>query len=326
MRAIPQSALVLTLLSSATFAGDLNVSVESAGSNSVTVTPGTTVSYAVVGELTDLMNEGLAGVSFDLAFDGGPLPQAAAPAGGNMLHFAPPMGLSNPAGFGGTSSGGALLQVGGAQNTFNNVFTPSLLSGTVLTGVAWLGSPETLVTGTVTAPFTPGTYTLSLSNLAANQIRQGETGSGYWAVDEVGVGQVDDLVITVLEVFSGAPSSISLSAGGSQAWSLDAGVAHAGRGYWVFGSLAGTSPGVPFGSIVLPVNPDVYFNYTINHPNSGPLMNSLGFLNGIGKATAGFAIPAGTTPSLAGLTVNHAYALGPLVDFSSNPVALTFLP
>jgi hypothetical protein len=107
---------------------------------------------------------------------------------------------------------------------------------------------------------------------------------------------------------------------------MKAGVAQAGRGYWVVGSLNGTSPGLPIGSVVLPVNPDVWFNYTINHPNQGPLVNSLGFLNGIGQSTGAFAIPAGTTPALVGLTVNHAYMLGPVINFSSNPVSISFLP
>jgi hypothetical protein len=206
------------------------------------------------------------------------------------------------------------------------VFTPTVLSGTVQTGVAWLGSPETLVTGTLKAPFAPGTYTLSLSNLAANAIRQGQTGAGYWAVDEAGIGQVDDLVIHVLEVFKGSVGSLSLSGGGTQAWTMNAGVANAGRGCWVLGSLSGTSPGFPFGTVVVPVNPDVWFNYTINHPNQGPLVNSLSFLDGLGKGTGAFSIPAGTNPGLVGLTVNHAYMLGPVVDFSSNAVSLTFLP
>jgi hypothetical protein len=98
MRAFPQVAFALALFAPAVAAGDLNVSVESGGLNSITVNPGTTVNYAVTAELTDLMNEGLAGVSFDLSFDGGPLAQAAAPTAGYMLHFTNPMGISNPAG------------------------------------------------------------------------------------------------------------------------------------------------------------------------------------------------------------------------------------
>ena len=327
MRSIPQTAYALALLAPGVFAGDLNVSVESGGSNSISVSPGTTVNYQVVGELTDLLNEGLAGVVFDLSFDGGALGQADAPTGGNMLHFDDPMGLSNPAGFGGTVVSGDLVQVGGAQNTFNNAFTPEL-SGAVMTGVAWLGSPEVLVTGSLKAPLVPGTYTLSLTNLLANEIRQGETGSPHWVVDEAAAGTIDDLTITVLEVFSGDVTGVSVGSGGTQSWLLDAGVANAGRNYWVFGSLSGTAPALPIGSVCLPLFVvDPYFNYTVNKPNIPPLVNSLGVLDGAGQQTAAaFTIPAGTNPVLVGQTVHHAYLLGPTLDFASNAVALTFLP
>lgn len=325
MRPLQEIAAALALLVPAATAGNLNVSVESGGSNNISVNPGTTVNYAVVGELSDLLNEGLAGVTFNLAFTGGPLPQAAAPTSGDMLHFKSPMGLSNPAGYGGTVTGGTLVQVGGAQNTFNNTFTPNL-SGSVVTGVAWLGQPETLVTGSLKAPVIPGTYVLSLSQLKANVIRQGETGVDFWRVVEANPGTIDNLTIQVLPVFSAAPTSLSLSAGGTQTWTLNAGAPQASRPYWVMGSLTGISPGLPIGSVVLPLVPDVWFNYTINHPNQGPLVASLAFLNPSGSASAAFSIPPGTNPSLAGLTVFHAYLLGTTIDFASNPVSLTFLP
>ena len=282
------------------------------------------MNYAVIGELTDILNEGLAAAVFDLSFDGGNLAQADAPAAGDMLHFTNPQGLSNPDGFGGTVVSGDLIQIGGAQNTFNNVFTTEL-SGAVMTGVAWLGQPENLVTGSLKAPVVPGTYTLSLSNLAANVIKQGETGAVFWAVEEAGVGSIDNLTITVLDALSADVATMSIAAGGVQNWSLDAGVANGGRGYWIFGSLAGTSPGLVLGSVCLPLNFDLYFNYTINHPNTPPLTNSLGALDGVGMASAAFSLPPGSNPGLVGLTVNHAYLLGPTIDFASNAVSLTFL-
>ncbi|MCP4540537.1 MAG: C-type lectin domain-containing protein, partial [Chloroflexi bacterium] len=53
----------------------LNVQVTSGGINSVSVTPGMTVSYDVRGQLDDINNEGLAGFALDLSFDGGDLTQ-----------------------------------------------------------------------------------------------------------------------------------------------------------------------------------------------------------------------------------------------------------
>src|SRR5690606_1024893 len=94
---------------------------------------------------------------------------------------------------------GDLLQVGGAMNTIKNFFAPTP-SGTVVTDVAAPGSPEVLASGTVDAPATPGTYVLSVSNVVANVIRQGEDGSGpFWVVEAAGVGGIDFLTIQVLD-------------------------------------------------------------------------------------------------------------------------------
>ena len=86
-------------------ATDLDISVESGGLNSITVSPGQVVSYDVVGELTDSLNEGLALFSVDLDMPGATLTPAATPTAGNMVGFAPPLGLSNPAGFGAPRAG-----------------------------------------------------------------------------------------------------------------------------------------------------------------------------------------------------------------------------
>jgi hypothetical protein len=178
------------------FATNLNVRVQSGGSSAVTVPPGATVSWAVVGELSDNLSGGLALFSVDLSFSGGPLTQAANPTSAPMLSFTRPAGLTNPAGFGGTVVGGQLRQVGGAQNTIKNTFAPYPL-GTVVTGVAAPGSPVTLANGQLTAPVAPGTYTLTPSGLVANVIRQGETGTPFWHVDRANAGTVQSLVVQV---------------------------------------------------------------------------------------------------------------------------------
>ena len=146
--------------------------------------------------MSDNANEGLALFAFDLEWSGGPLAPAATPVTHPMLDFARPLGLENPAGFGGTPSGGRLLQVGGAQNTINNTFAP-FPGGGVVTGVAWPGQPVVLATGKLTAPVTPGTYSLVASNLVANVIRQGETGDPFWRVVKAAPGTFTSLVVQV---------------------------------------------------------------------------------------------------------------------------------
>jgi len=174
----------------------LELLVRSGGADQVTVIPGSSVEYDVVGELGDASNEGLALIVFDLSFDGGELVPAADPTSPPMSNFAPPAGFSNPAGFGGTVVDGDLVQVGGLQNTINNTFAPEP-NGTVVTDVAAPGSPVVLASGALSAPTTPGVYTLSASNVVANVIREGETGLPFWAVDAAQIDAVGDLTIEV---------------------------------------------------------------------------------------------------------------------------------
>jgi len=160
------------------------------------VLPGANVPYAVVGVLSDAASDGLAGFSVDLSFTGGPLAQAAAPSTAPMTSFAKPAGLTNPAGFGGTVVAGKLVQVGGAQNTIANVFAP-YPNGNVVVDVAQLGQAVTLVAGQLTAPVTPGTYTLSMSAVVATVIQQGSTGVPFWKVDKALPGTLSPLTVIV---------------------------------------------------------------------------------------------------------------------------------
>ena len=312
-------------LSAPASASDFDVRLESGGSSAITVAPGAAVSYQAVGELTDTLNEGLAFFCFDLAFDGGPLAQAAAPVAGSMLQFASPLGINNPAGFGGTQVAGDLVQVGGAQNTINQSFAPQP-SGGVATGVGQLGSPEVLVSGGLVAPDQVGTYTLGLSNLRANAIRQGETGTPFWAVDEAPVGTLTKLVVEV-SALSQSMNQYSLSAGTPVSFALEAGAARAGRLYLLMGSASGTSPGLPVApGVTLPLNFDGYLSFSVTYANLTPFTNSFGILDGAGQATAGWALPAGWDPSLAGAQFSHAYVTLAPLDFASEAETLTLIP
>jgi hypothetical protein len=305
-------------------ATDLNLSVESGGTNAIVVAPGDSVNWSVVGALSDGANEGLAFFVFDVSFDGGSLTQAGAPTSAPMTSFDSPLGLVNPAGFGGTVYAGDLIQVGGAQNTINNTFAAEPI-GTVLPGVASPGAAETLVTGSLTAPVAPGTYTLSLGNVMANVIRQGETGSPFWAVDAAGVGTVTDLTIEVV-AFSVDVETASIAGLGTQNMFLDAGDLNAGRNYFILGSVTGTSPGLNLASgLHIPLNVDVYFLLLVDLPNI-LIAPQIGTLDGTGQATATFFVPPGTPASLIGVTLQHAFVLLSPKDFASNVVDLTLVP
>ena len=81
------------------------------------------------------------------------------------------------------------------------------------------------------------------------------------------------------------------------------------------GSVSGTSPGIALlGGITLPLNPDGYFSFTLQSPNTPPLGASLGFLSPSGLGTTTFALPPAALPQLAGLHLDHAYgALDPAI-------------
>ncbi len=201
--------MAVAMTASAALATDLNVAVQTdTGLDTINVAAGVTVNYQVVGVLSDTANEGLALFGFDLVFDGGTLTQAEAPLSGPIANFVIPEGITNPAGFGGTDDvpgrEGELVQIGGAQNTIKNDVgnAPYPMSAVVHT---LLGHTEVvLATGSLTAPMTDGTYTLALTNLFANVIKEGENESGtFWAVEEAGVGTIENLTVEV-----GAPCII----------------------------------------------------------------------------------------------------------------------
>ncbi|MEM7307784.1 MAG: VCBS repeat-containing protein [Planctomycetota bacterium] len=125
-------------------------------------------------------------------------------------------------------------------------------------------------------------------------------------------------------------ASISLVAGGSQGWTLDAGEEHAGELYLVLGTFSGTSPGLPVGGLTIPLNVDGWFQVTANQPGQPPLAGTLGFLDAAGEGAAALALPAGTEPGLAGLLLHHALVtvdpLAGALTSAGTPVPLRLVP
>jgi hypothetical protein len=101
--------------------------------------------------------------------------------------------------------------------------------------------------------------------------------------------------------------------GGTQILTLQAGPQHAGKLYFLLGTASGTSPGTMLDSVLVPLNVDAYTLHTITYPNQPPLAHTFGFLGGpVGDppssiATSSITIPAASSPSLAGITLHHAF-------------------
>jgi hypothetical protein len=128
-------------------------------------------------------------------------------------------------------------------------------------------------------------------------------------------------------VLSASTSTVSASAGGSQFLQLQ--VSH-----WFgvipphpefFGSL-GTTPGVRFNGVKLPLNVDRYF-FAAYH--GGKFLQPYAGFDLSGTMTAELRFPAGMN-QLAGVTLYHAFTaddpLSLLPLCASNAVAVTFVP
>jgi len=152
------------------------------------------------------------------------------------------------------------------------------------------------------------------------------------AAVDTGVGTAPIVDMGCLERLADALTAdrglLSLAAGGQQALALNAGAAHAGEGYWVVGSLAGTWPGFSQGGVHLPLNPDAYFNLTLTGANHGHLIGTLGMLDASGAASAAIALPAGSPASWAGLALDHAFVAftGVTPTFAGGSVPLVLQP
>jgi hypothetical protein len=137
------------------------------------------------------------------------------------------------------------------------------------------------------------------------------------------------VAITVDPTLTATPPSISLTTGGVQTFAVGASVLAAGGTYLIAGSASGTVPGLFVGPFHVALNPDDWFTFTINFPNTPPLSGTLGILDASGNATAFLAVPTGLPPSLAGVVVNHVVGVvmpGNVVVGVSQPAPLTLTP
>lgn len=127
-----------------------------------------------------------------------------------------------------------------------------------------------------------------------------------------------------------APAALSIATGGSQTLWAAPGTQYAGLVYVFIGSATGTTPGVPFAGLILPVTPDWYFSLLLTGPNPGFFPAQFGFLDGAGEKVAAVVLPpAAVHAGLAGTTFHHAcLVLDPVTGTApfvtaSQPLTLT---
>ncbi|TAJ22147.1 MAG: hypothetical protein EPO68_03665 [Planctomycetota bacterium] len=145
-------------------------------------------------------------------------------------------------------------------------------------------------------------------------------------------GAPTDVFVRALDVpeLTQNVDQLSVAAGGTLAFELDAGPAFAGDLAWLAGSASGTAPGLTLDGLLLPLVPDAYFLFFVTAPNLGYLHGTLGALDAFGHRTASIVMPGGGDPAIAGLVLHHAYAVVDLaaaqVVLASDALAVTLVP
>lgn len=154
-----------------------------------------------------------------------------------------------------------------------------------------------------------GTYTF---DFAATQM----TGEAEFAV------VIDDGIRPVemyppLKVTSVAPEDlhlgleqITLSEETSLPIVVDAGIPAAGSAYRILGSVSGTSPGVVYNGVTMPLVRDRFFDFTWTWPGGDPFVGNRGNLDAAGRAEARLDFPARSLTSIAGATMHFSAWVG----------------
>ncbi|MFH1998091.1 MAG: M28 family peptidase [Planctomycetota bacterium] len=146
---------------------------------------------------------------------------------------------------------------------------------------------------------------------------------GGWNIDDLHVGTIaagDRSTLSPSEVF------IKISTGATIDFALNGTSALASRIYVLLISGSGTSPGSPVGSVVLPLNWDLFTDLCFNNLNSYFFSNFLGYLNGDGEATASLNLPVISEPTAIGVVLDFAWATLNPIDFASDAVSVTLVP
>ena len=177
---------VVALIATPAMGADLNISLEQTSCRTERIP--LEFEFDIIGELSEIdLNEGLAAVGFDLGleFNGAPVDintyTITVSDTVDMAAFVKNVGLTNPAGYGGTAVGNKLVQIGGAQDTINNAGTVATFpTGPVVEQVGW--TPVVLASVAITLNVDPDAgqnYTFTVDQVFGNVIQDEETGPVY---------------------------------------------------------------------------------------------------------------------------------------------------
>ncbi len=142
--------------------------------DAASVAGGASVNVFIQGRIQGATDDGLAlwGANLsDTSGNGNDITGAVLDSpGGDIDQFKKNLGLTNPAGYGGTAIGGNLIQIGGGQNTIGNSGPTLFPVGTVATDVANGAGWVDLATGTIDTTSATGNVVLELDTGFANTL------------------------------------------------------------------------------------------------------------------------------------------------------------
>lgn len=119
-------------------------------------------------------------------------------------------------------------------------------------------------------------------------------------------------------------AALGAATGGTTDFVMQPGMRSASRLYVLLASNSGSTPGIRIhANLVIPINPDTFFQAFINLANRPPLtVRTIGAFDSQGWASASFGIPANALLPLKGTDLTFAFATLNAIDFASNPVVV----
>jgi len=120
---------------------------------------------------------------------------------------------------------------------------------------------------------------------------------------------------------------VSVAQGGTCTFLINGGVFAEGSGFVLLASASGTTPGVPYAGVTIPLVGDDLFLWSFANPYNGFLQGSPGNLGQWGVSHVTWTVPPETYTALAGTFLHFAFfrsdASGTHV---SNPVLVKLVP
>ncbi|MAG55297.1 MAG: hypothetical protein CMJ83_03315 [Planctomycetes bacterium] len=230
----------------------------------------------------------------------------------NPLPFLPPLGTLNIVGvtleFVSTDLAGVPTSFPVVNGTFSTMVVGRVLTGTAM--VTALGMTQTINLAGTSAP--PQVVTGALTSTPTGFVINTPVSASFTFMDPA-TGATGSLTLTGTLVADYQPlnsdvQTISVATGGVQTFRLSTGGPFGNDAYALLVSSSGTLPGINLGGgFVLPLNPDATFLYSIQNANLPPLGNTIGTLDGLGRAVATITIPP-LPVAAAGVGFDFAYA------------------